>query len=121
MTLNIDAMMTTNDIDKMFLPSKIDVMVRGEKWSVRKIIKKRWIMWVAGRNDGVSIYDCMTKEQQDKFDDGYDNIGVVDIGRFQHKLEWIPDEDVYESELMSKFYELMRFMNGYCLTHLFIS
>ena len=121
MTLNIDAMMTTYDIDRMFIPNKIDVMVRGNTSAVREIIKKKWRMWVAGRNDGVSIYDCMSKEQKEKFDNNLDDIGVVDIGRFQHKLEWMPDEDIYEDELMTAFYQLMRFMNGYCLTHIFIS
>ena len=115
MTLNIDAMMTTYDIDRMFIPNKIDVMVRGNTSAVREIIKKKWY-------GELSIYNNMTDLQKWRFDNDYDDIGVVEIENVRtFDPSWMPDEDIYEDELMTAFYQLMRFMNGYCLTHIFIS
>ena len=99
MTLNIDAMMTTYDIDRKFLPEKIDVMVRGNTSAVREIIKKKW-----------------------RFDNDYDDIGVVEIENVRtFDPSWMPDEDIYEDELMTAFYQLMRFMNEYQLNYICIN
>ena len=115
MTLNIDAMMTTYDIDRMFIPNKIDVMVRGNTSAVREIIKKEWC-------GGVSIYHNMTDLQKWRFDNDYDDIGVVEIENVRtFDPSWMPDEDIYEDELMTAFYQLMRFMNEYQLNYICIN
>tara|TARA_R110000824_G_scaffold205337_2_gene390177 strand:- start:221 stop:577 length:357 start_codon:yes stop_codon:yes gene_type:complete len=118
MTLTIDAMMTTGEIETTFIPNKIEAMCRGNSDAVRKIIKK---VWHSNNETRWSIYNMMSDKQKHKMDFQWDDIGAVDIGDIVDLGQWMPKYEEEEDELMLQFYTLMRFMKEYSLRYVMIN
>jgi len=99
-------------------------MVRGNTDSMRDLIKKQF---KTKDGDSVSLYDNFDEKQKEKFDLGYDDIGMVRVGRLcecldDMEMDMEVDNLIHRcvSEIEFKFYELITFIannetSGYVL------